>query len=348
MQPRGRLNLAELIATPSVAPLSRSLAIYGAGATGRSVARFLRESGYDVVAFVDAGKSGEVDGIPVRKPSWSDPGIDCLIALHNHYVDLADVRVTGFRRTLNMVDFYNLFPDQPWRYWIAPRSFYREHEDEIERARAMLGDDLSREWFDTVLAFRLTGDYSHLLRPTDDQYFPAGLPRWPSPMRYVDCGAYNGDTIEAFAGAGYAFDEIAAFEPDPENFATLSRLALPMRCFQSGVSDRARSVSFSAAGPSGKTGSGEMTIQCVAIDDAIPGFRPTLIKMDVEGDELDALRGARKTLEDRPGLAISLYHHPEHHWAIPLHLAALDLGYRFEIRGHTQQSFDTVLYAYPQ
>jgi hypothetical protein len=70
-----------------------------------------------------------------------------------------------------------------------------------------------------------------------------------------------------------------------------------------------------------------------------------LIKMDVEGAEPDALLGAERTLRcHRPGLAISLYHQPDHLWEVPLWLASLNLGYKMYIRGHRHCGHEMILY----
>jgi len=90
---------------------------------------------------------------------------------------------------------------------------------------------------------------------------------------------------------------------------------------------------------------GNTMIQCVSIDQAVPSFVPTLIKMDIEGAEPDALRGAEATLRrNRPGLAVALYHKPEHLWEIPLWLAGLGLGYRMYLRGHLHSGYELILY----
>ena len=95
-------------------------------------------------------------------------------------------------------------------------------------------------------------------------------------------------------------------------------------------------------------GQASTCIQCVAIDEALIGFLPNLIKMDIEGAEPDALLGAKKTIEtSRPGLAISLYHHPAHLWQIPLLVASWQLDYTFFIRAHGHNTFDLVMYAFP-
>ncbi|MEO8303024.1 MAG: FkbM family methyltransferase [Betaproteobacteria bacterium] len=360
-------EIDELIRTPfAVAPLSREVVVYGAGNCGRAVSAYLGKTGHRVVAFLDAAAvSGQrLDGIPVHRPAewpgrWPAGELDVVVAVHNYAVDMvlliAQVRGLGFRRVLNMVDFHNHFPDgQPYRFWLTARIFYRGREREIEAAMALLGDATSRRWFSDVLAFRLSGDYSRLPAPcTADQYFPASLPRWSNPIRFIDCGAFDGDTVEALARAGYGFDAIAAFEPDPANFVALAarvRRHGAASCFPCGVADSTRIVRFASGAGMGshETPDGNAVIQCVAIDEALPGFRPTLLKMDVEGAERDALEGARRTIADaRPSLAIALYHRPQDLWEIPQQIAGWNLGYRLEIRGHGHGSFDTVLYALP-
>jgi len=268
----------------------------------------------------------------------------------------ARVGKLGFRRTLNMIHFHNLFPrGQPFRYWLTDRGFYHGREGEIEAAASLLGDETSRRWFNEVLAFRLTGDYSRLPASTPaEQYIPSDLPRWRDPMRFIDCGAFNGDTVEALARAGYRFDAIAAFEPDPVNYVALAaRIGRhgAASCFPCGVSGATRMVRFATGEgmASHESVDGGASVQCVALDEALPGFRPTLIKMDVEGAEPDALEGARKMISAaRPGLAIAIYHEPSHLWEIPSRIASWGLGYRLEIRGHSHGSYDTVLYALPQ
>jgi hypothetical protein len=71
--------------------------------------------------------------------------------------------------------------------------------------------------------------------------------------------------------------------------------------------------------------------------------------MDIEGAEVEALRGARKTIEKhRPLLAICLYHQPQHLWEIPFLIKSWNLDYTFFIRSHYFNGFDTLLYAVPK
>lgn len=73
----------------------------------------------------------------------------------------------------------------------------------------------------------------------------------------------------------------------------------------------------------------------------------TFIKMDIEGSEIAALQGARKTIEQyKPRLAISLYHKPSDVIEIPLCIMEMNDDYKFIIRHYSGSTNETVLYAY--
>ena len=68
--------------------------------------------------------------------------------------------------------------------------------------------------------------------------------------------------------------------------------------------------------------------------------------MDIEGAELEALKGEEKTIQaNRPDLGICVYHSPSHLWEIPLYLHGLGVGYRLYLRNYTSFTGETVLYA---
>ena len=72
----------------------------------------------------------------------------------------------------------------------------------------------------------------------------------------------------------------------------------------------------------------------------------TFLKMDIEGSELAALRGAERIIrEQRPKLAICVYHKPEDLWEIPSLLLSYHPDYKLYLRHYSINETETVLYA---
>ena len=68
--------------------------------------------------------------------------------------------------------------------------------------------------------------------------------------------------------------------------------------------------------------------------------------MDIEGAELNALKGAEETIRRfKPKLAITVYHSLNDFWEIPEWLESLGLGYKFYLRHFTIHAEETVLFA---
>jgi FkbM family methyltransferase len=343
----------------------RPLLIYGAGRLGREIARSLKSRGISIEAFIDAsaGSDDVREGVSAyRLSDWTanrhPEDFAILVCIHNPFVNVArilnELRSAGFAEVLTLLDYVNANPEErkDW-FWIAPSDFFADNAVKVDAVSALLADDVSRNWFDANMRLRRTGEYAALPQPSpEDQYVPADIRRWRDPIRLIDCGAFDGDTIYTLMQNGYSIEETAAFEPDQQNYAKLAERfgeldAVFLPC---GVSSATEMMRFdSGQGTSSRIDrDGDVAIQCVTIDEALPAFGPTLIKMDIEGAEPDALRGAERTIRRyRPALAISLYHAPDHLWEIPLWIAGLGLDYRMYMRGHAHNGFDLVMYCLP-
>ncbi len=263
----------------------------------------------------------------------------------------------GYSRVISFLDFYDHFSAELGdRYWLTDKSFYVELQSIIEEGFKIWADDISRHLYASILKFRFTNDYS-VLPPHDyeNQYFPKDIPQWLNPLRFIDCGAYDGDTLRNMLKTNLLLEAFAGFEPDQTNFVKLANFCqmkkknLPeeVSLFPCGVSRSTEQLRFSSGQGSGSHAStvGEDVIQCVALDEALPNFRPNLIKMDIEGAENDALRGASRIIEEyHPGLAICVYHRPEHLWQIPLYIKEISGGASLYLRLHGYSAFDIVGY----
>ena len=77
--------------------------------------------------------------------------------------------------------------------------------------------------------------------------------------------------------------------------------------------------------------------------------RIDLLKLDIEGSEAMALRGARRLIaEGRPIICASLYHKPEDVWDLLLLIAGIVDDYDYYILQHMFNTFESVLYAVPR
>jgi FkbM family methyltransferase len=246
-----------------------------------------------------------------------------------------------------------------WRYWLAAPDFLHSHAAELSHLHERLADDTSRECLRRLVRFRqgLDLDYARFTHPQPQYFNDLTLPGFGHrPLAYLDGGAYDGDSLRQLAAlTGGRVAQAWLFEPDAANYGRLvksvSTMGVAAHCLPLALSDRRHLLSFSGGvGEAGHLSSeGDDSIAAVAIDDVLAGQAVDFIKLDVEGGEADALRGARRTLQShRPVLAISGYHDPEDLWALPELIDSLIPSYGLFIRQHAFNSFDAVFYFIPK
>jgi FkbM family methyltransferase len=176
---------------------------------------------------------------------------------------------------------------------------------------------------------------------------------------FIDCGCFDGASSRQFLEVAKrhqnaSVSKIIAYEPDENSFnvCTQNMIDVPFFFIKNvGLWNKSEKLSFSAtgSGQSSITPSGNIKINTVALDEELTDQRVTFIKMDVEGAEMNILKGAEKTIRNqRPKLAICVYHKPEDIIAIPEFIINLSLNYKLYLRHHTINFCDTVLYAVPQ
>lgn len=344
--------------------------IYGTGTFASDVLETLSRHGLGVRGFLDdAPRQPVVRELTVTIPDAIAPELRAsatvIIGIHNRDAHVAVIisrlKALGYVSIVTPIDLYDYFADDlGTRYWLTKRTFYDSYTQEIEATTRLFADLTSRAFFDAILRFRTSGDYSLLPAPyLERQYFPVDLPAWKSPMRLMDCGAYDGDSLRSLLVLGISLEAVAAYEPDEANFRKLAETVrtnhIPNAAlWPCGVYSTTKQLRFATGQGEASliTNNGEAVIQCVSLDESAPNFAPTLIKMDIEGAELEALRGAEKTIAAfHPGLALSIYHTPTHLWEIPLWVAQIARKYGFEykyyLRTHAYNTFESVFYAIP-
>lgn len=341
--------------------------IFGAGYFGRALARAMQEQGLAVAGFVETTpQAPEVQGLPVL--DWpalarKAPHAQLALGILNHrtpYDQLVALATqAGFAAPLMTWELYDQFgPALGWRFWLGERSVLAAHLERLAQVAERLGDDESRETLLRLCAFRLGLDleFSSFLS-AEPQYFNALTlpPLQGKAITYIDCGAYNGDTYaELVQQPGITCGQAFLLEPDPDNYAALVRRVAGQHpqavCLPLAAAEQYSILSFAAGqGEGSAIGSGgNIHVAAAALDQIVPQAQVDFIKLDVEGAEALVLRGARHMIERcRPVLAVSLYHNPADIWELPELLFSLCQNYKFYIRQHCYNSFDSVLYAIP-
>lgn len=334
--------------------------VFGAALLGASFARRLREAGVRVIAFSDndpARWGQDYEGLPLLPPHRI-PG-RCKVVVASKYV--RDIALgLGGELGCRLIPHYVLsllFPQMfPNDFHAFSAGLVRGHRDAVRQAWTLMADPPSRDLFLTLLRFRISLDPAHLPEVTGGQYFPGPFWTLAPDETFVDVGACGGDTLRDFLqhSRGH-FRRYIALEPELDNLQALHRavpadMAGRIRICACGAGATRQRVEFAAGagGASRIAGGGGASIEVVPLDELLADEPVTTIKVDVEGYERPVLEGARATIgRCRPKLALSAYHRVEDLWEIVLWVQRRYPGYRYYLRHHTPEVYDTVLYGVP-
>ena len=161
---------------------------------------------------------------------------------------------------------------------------------------------------------------------------------------FLDCGAYTGDSLVDFYNQyGNILQYSYVLESDQTKLAAIEKTVSTLgienttQIIMKGVNDIAGDFfAINIGTTSSKVVlSGEQSVQTTRIDDL--GIQPIgklCIKMDIEGLEMPALKGATEVIRKfTPEMAICIYHQTADIFEIPTYIRNLCPEYRFIIRG---------------
>jgi FkbM family methyltransferase len=354
---------------------NKNVLIFGAGGLGKKSARILNKAGYNICGFIDNNwkdKGSDCDGIKVYSPreAWKKYGksVGVVVGIYNGQATetmgdrLRPLVKIGFSKIVHIGLFGWKFPPLLLPLYSLDRpSNLLSHKKEIIEAYHLFKEFESRKLFVNHVAWRLDLDFNHLPKPTKETiYFNKRLVLPHSGEYLIDGGAYNGDTLKSFLAefGKKGYYKIACFEPDPKNYIKLRKTAVqlrprgqPVKVYPYALGQKSSKCRIEGSGrPSSRVGIGKTIVICKTIDSyAEKNFKPTFIKLDVEGHELSALQGASQTIrKNKPVLAISAYHRQNDLWKIPLAIFKMQSEYIFRLKPHVADGWDLVLYAVPQ
>jgi FkbM family methyltransferase len=349
--------------------------LYGAGQTGNLVVEKLRAIEVKPLSFADntAGKNGTLQlGVPVVtldkiKETY---GIDAciIVTIFNPSIDYKAIKgrleAEGFRNVYSFLDLFYLLPDLflPYYQYDNPWNIAR-HKEDLLAAFELFKEERSQQVFFSNLIFRLKLAYEELLPGDHGQYFPEDLFPQKENSRpiYIDCGAFDGDTIKTFIRKHRSYSKVYAYEPDDNNFTRLTSYVTGLDqeasrniiLFKMGVSDQHGFERFSSNNSMGSSLSehGDTIIQTISLDEILctplaESGQDVFIKFDIEGEEEPAIMGCRNIIaRNVPNLAVSIYHRPGDLWKITRLIHGINKNYNFYLRQHGPDGMDLVLYA---
>lgn len=285
--------------------------------------------------------------------SISYPAItDYLIA--NGYCNFFYYEVFPF--LYKTIPAYYMWGDNLWE------KMGKAHKELSHLSQMLRHDSLSLLVLNCLLLYRKTLDDKHLNQAFDislqrgTQYFDSEILKFGENEVFVDCGASVGYISEEFIRLVHnKYKKIYLFEADPyisnesrkilENYHDIEYCPV-------GLGEKNEILHFhkgTMATYGTIANDGEQEVQVVRMDDYLIGVCPTMITMDIEGSEMEALKGAEKIIKRyRPKMGISVYHKYDDLYRIPLWLESLKLNYKFYLRHYSRAYCDTVLICIPQ
>ena len=296
-----------------------------------------------------------LNGIPIYKRKYADktiPVINCaggkILTTQNllknefdqviHFSELlkfSELRLGDLRFNEN---FKNVF-------YLKRKNF--------EKILNCFHDEISKIQFNDILNFRKSYDLEYLSSFSDkqsEQYFEDFLNLKENSVFY-DIGCYDGSTTKKYFEI--VSDDCFAyyFEPSSKNQKiiekNLSNLKNIFEC-KFGLSNQNFNSFFSENGSQSKldkTGTSKISLR--RLDDLNLGHPPTLIKIDIEGHELQALEGMQQTIKaHRPDLAIACYHYAEQILDVFELISSMECYEKISFRHYTESIYESVIFFY--
>ncbi len=359
--------------------------VYGAGSFGCALVAALLGAGIRVDYLIDRSiKSTTFAKPPVVLPESSalDRSTPVLMSIMGYPEVAISLKNDGFMTVVPIELVFDLFPaalpifiTDGLRWRSSDRG---RHLDQggITLLQELLKDKKSYEVLDKLIAFRSSP--TRLTYPWPDThsfYFPPDVPLYPTvgAISVIDCGAYDGDSLRAYLEHfGERINHYLAIEANPKAAKMLSQWVeeSEVAVLNKGtkivvsnvaVSDHVGDILLSDQGTASSQylgsaaeaitlGEAYFTVVTAPIDDLAWDADWTLIKMDIEGAEYEALLGARNLIANqRPALAICVYHRPDDLWRLPLLVDSLaPKAYNFYLRLEGHWGSETVCYAVPK
>ena len=218
---------------------------------------------------------------------------------------------------------------------------FMTHLDDLQEVYESLIDEESKKTFCGYWLGKIANRLGEFVYSNAAHYLINGfIPK--SGAVAIDCGVFDGGTATVFAEMGY---QVYGFEIDRINYERSRKVAAEKNFVVEhlGLGSYKHDGHYDLKGGSGNklTAGGSQTVPVTTLDAyAREKNLPSVdfIKMDVEGAELDILKGAKTSIARyKPILALSAYHKLDDFWTLMKFIKSIRLDYEFALR----HSFET-------
>ncbi|MCQ2026279.1 FkbM family methyltransferase [Clostridium butyricum] len=352
---------------------NNKVVIYGYGAIGKGLISCIKNLKSEIVAICDSNKVGIKTEVGIIESfdevSKRNKDFSIIICSRDYYEEIKSnlINYVSEEKIINGSDFYHNYinyfslEDDKNNPFAVRKDIYvnmlKEHSYELENISQKFYDEKSKMTMINIFKHILTGN-SEFLRDIYEpvQYFCKDIVSVDNNEIFIDGGAYIGDTLESylkeFRGT---YKKIYCFEPEKEQFERLNQYIKTIgrnsniKALPFGLSNKGKIVGFQNSGTSSRISDESnpaVSIKTVRLDEIIKE-KVTFIKMDIEGEELNALKGAKEIIcKYKPKLAICVYHKPEDLYEIPKYIMDFGLDYKYYLRHHMREGYtETVFYA---
>lgn len=312
---------------------------------------------YKVCGLIDdfSNSSEYWNGIPVVHTMDVDQSsivINCVTSISPIRVR-SNLREAGLNNLFSIGDLIREKGDLislPW-FVAQQREEFKQNKAWWSVLWSQMSDQVSKQTLIDVLRFRLTANPDYMNDYTVrliDQYFEDFM-KYKNEV-FVDAGGFDGDTTEEFINRYPDYKKVYLFEPSLKNMEDAKKRLKNRRdinFISLGLSDSQGTLYFNADAGSASAitnGIGD-SISVVTLDKELEDKQISFIKMDLEGWEMNALRGAEITIRNnKPKLAIAVYHSAKDFREIPQFLLKINPSYKVFLRHYTQGWSETVMY----
>ncbi len=231
---------------------------------------------------------------------------------------------------------------------------FLKNKDRYKKTYELLKDEKSKEVFEKVINFKISYDLEFMKDFTNDhenQYFDKDIVPKVDSINFLDGGAYVGDTLEFILKNYPDYNKIYCVEPSLLHINIAKRENPNLKNVEfinCGLGNKTQLIEDNLQEPQNNCRHDYQTQNINTIDKLIKE-KIDFIKLDIEGDEIKALEGARNTIKNyHPILAICIYHKASDWYEVPNLILSIRNDYDIYLRHYMEGIYETVMYFIPK